>query len=611
MRYRFTPLSWTLLALAGIWLFSFAYFDRWHEEFRGGDPWGYYAHLPAAFIHHDVGDYSKTFAASESIWPGGNLNAGDTPIGKRCNKYPLGVALLLLPFFLLAHGFTLLTGWFPANGFTPPYALAVGLAPIAYVLLGMRALAGVLRRYFSVEITVLTLLTLGLATNLFYFTAYNNLMSHAFLFAIFCWLLWAMHRFEEKPELRRALAVGALFGLLTATRLHAVMLLLAPLLWGVHSAASLKQRVLFLKREYRLLLAAGVAFALLLAPQLAYYKYVSGQWLYYAYQGETFNFAHPRILDGLFSYSNGWLVYTPVMILALIGLFRLPKTVPAAVGPLYSLLPVYVYVTYSWWCWNYINGFGSRPMVDIYPLLALPLGAFLSWGAHKTWKKSLNLLLFAGFACLNLFQTWQLAEGLIWTEAGNRAHFWTMFGRTASSKEALIAYESNEMQPLGEQPVFVKNLLQNPMEDPALPGAVTDLKHSGNYSVKATEEFTGTMVTPPLEDVQPGDWIRASVWGHMRRGEHQIARDQQALLVLEFRTPEWQELKNRGFKISSKIGNPTYSIWSTGEPDQWGEAAFFVKTPPNFSKGCQIKAYIWNPARQNLYLDDLRVDLYR
>jgi hypothetical protein len=97
----------------------------------------------------------------------------------------------------------------------------------------------------------------------------------------------------------------------------------------------------------------------------------------------------------------------------------------------------------------------------------------------------------------------------------------------------------------------------------------------------------------------------------MRRGEHQIARDQQALLVLEFRTPEWQELKNRGFKISSKIGNPTYSIWSTGEPDQWGEAAFFVKTPPNFSKGCQIKAYIWNPARQNLYLDDLRVDLYR
>ena len=52
----------TLFSLLIIYLFAFYKCDNWYKEACGGDPLGYYAHLPATFIYEDVGDYSKTFA---------------------------------------------------------------------------------------------------------------------------------------------------------------------------------------------------------------------------------------------------------------------------------------------------------------------------------------------------------------------------------------------------------------------------------------------------------------------------------------------------------------------------------------------------------------------
>ena len=97
----------------GIWLGIFIFYiaafikiDYWQKAAYGGDSWGYYVHLPATFIYHDVGDYTKSFEAVkkyDATLPDPKVDkygVRPTPIGKFAVKYSHGLAFLLLPFFL-------------------------------------------------------------------------------------------------------------------------------------------------------------------------------------------------------------------------------------------------------------------------------------------------------------------------------------------------------------------------------------------------------------------------------------------------------------------------------------------------------------------------------
>src|SRR5690606_24710330 len=106
--------------------------------------------------------------------------------------------------------------------------------------------------------------------------------------------------------------------------------------------------------------------------------WATGSFLFYSYGSQGFDWQHPRIIDGLLSGRNGWLMYSPVMFLALAGMFCHRKLKPWF-WCLLVLVPIYCYIIYSWYCWNYINGLGSRPMVHLYALLALPVAAFMAY----------------------------------------------------------------------------------------------------------------------------------------------------------------------------------------------------------------------------------------
>lgn len=53
--------------------------------------------------------------------------------------------------------------------------------------------------------------------------------------------------------------------------------------------------------------------------------------------------------------------------------------------PLVLTFLVFIYVIFSWWCWWYGGAFGLRAMIDIYGLLALPLGVFFTYTLE--WKR--------------------------------------------------------------------------------------------------------------------------------------------------------------------------------------------------------------------------------
>ena len=78
---------------------------------------------------------------------------------------------------------------------------------------------------------------------------------------------------------------------------------------------------------------------------------------------------NPEIIKGLLGAKNGWFMYTPLMLIACLAFFvkGMAKDIRIV---FFLLVPVYIYIVYAWFNYYYINGFGSRPMIHLYPLLA-------------------------------------------------------------------------------------------------------------------------------------------------------------------------------------------------------------------------------------------------
>ncbi|MFN0037077.1 MAG: hypothetical protein ACKVUS_18635 [Saprospiraceae bacterium] len=598
-----------LLLIAVFYLLSLLYSERARATLDGSDSWGYYVHLPAFLLYHDTGDYSKTIAAWQANYPNKSDPRRDaygirpTPTGKFAVKYPIGLALLESPFFLMAHLYCLVGSAHLADGFSAPYAWAIALSSLFFAVLGLFFLFKNLRFYFSEKISLIATAMVGLATNLFFFVAYTPGMAHPAAFCLIAFLILATRRWHENPTQRNAFALGCTLGFIALVRTQDLVVAVVPLLWGIGRWRDVPARARFLWEKKSSVGAAGLAFALALLPQAVYWKFVSGQWWHYGYQGETFDWSQPHIWQGLFSFQNGWLIYTPVMALALWGILRLRRHAPHLLLPMLVFLPLHWLVSYAWWCWMYINGFGSRPMVDAYGLLAFPLAAWMA-GQKRTW---ILLLVLGGFVVLNLFQTWQTQHGIFWSERGNWAFYKEIFGQTRGSERALSAFESGEVQP--PEPLrFSKTLFVKSTSD--APENTTQV--GGRTATKCPSEFNQTTtLANDTTRLLPGDWLRVSAAAFVPKDSTARSVDQLAKLVVDFTDPKAQVLKYRALAIGTHIGNPNYILWKIKGTGEWGEASFFVMVPMGFDAGSRLKMYVWNPHGQAVFLSELRAELWR
>src|SRR6185436_6603820 len=116
--------------------------------------------------------------------------------------------------------------------------------------------------------------------------------------------------------------------------------------------------------------------------------------------------------EGLFFPKNGWLVYSPLMACSIAGMFFYSRIKKWA-WCLWLIFPAYVYIIYSWYCYTYINGLGSRPMIHLYPLLAIPMTAFISFLWSKArWVKVTTVILILFLTVTSLSYCIQQAMGI-------------------------------------------------------------------------------------------------------------------------------------------------------------------------------------------------------
>jgi hypothetical protein len=424
-----TRLSWlAIIVVAILYLIQYKQLRSWIVKSPiTWDQADYYAYLPTFLIYADP---DLAIVKKNRPLYGERFKHFISAKGKPVFRMTMGVAIMNVPFFLAGHIWAIREG-FPADGYSEPYYLIMWLSGIFYVLAGFVTLRQLLLRYVDDFAVALTILCVGLATNLFNYATYDALMSHAISFFLMSLFIWLTARFHSSPTFFKMAALGVVWGLITLIRPTNCLILLFFVLFDVTSrqAFLMKMRFYILHPLYLFVFMCTSFFVFF--PQLLYWYVQTEQWLFYSY-GEkgTFFFLHPRLADGLFSFRKGWLLYTPVMILAMLGillLYKKQQQLFASVAVTFSLA---LYVMFSFWCWWYGGSFGCRPVVEYYSLLAIPLAIVFNVLALRKRVLAVTLI-FAG-ACLwlNVKQQYYYRQGTLhWDSMSKDFYIDLMLGR--------------------------------------------------------------------------------------------------------------------------------------------------------------------------------------
>jgi hypothetical protein len=222
-----------------------------------------------------------------------------------------------------------------------------------------------------------TVLCLWLGTPVLYYMTLAPGFSHACsLFAV-ALLLWLTLRATEKglgPPAQWAL-VGAAGGLAGLVREQDLLFLAVP--------AGLLSWQVFVRREWmaglvRLLCLLGAAL-LAFVPQLLVYRVLHGRYGPSQLVSRKMNYASPHFLDVLFDPGHGLFLWSPVLLLAFIGLVVITARRdrrPIAPFLLLALL-LQVWINGAVLSWTQAGAFGSRRFLGATAVLAWGLAALL------------------------------------------------------------------------------------------------------------------------------------------------------------------------------------------------------------------------------------------
>jgi hypothetical protein len=230
-------------------------------------------------------------------------------------RYPVGSALLSMPFLAFAHLLLLLgqalgRGLEP-SGFGYAYETAFGLAGYFFASWALLRVLSTTARTFPVGISLLALASVATSSFLAWYMLVEPSMPHAMSFAWTSFFLcyWLDHR--PLDEGRRFVVLGALAGIAALVRWQNGVLLLLPLADELIGApASWKK-------------AGSSVFASLVVftPQLVFWGLTASSAVAVPLAGHDVSFTQLSILEVLYSTNRGLFPWNPILYLSILGLF--------------------------------------------------------------------------------------------------------------------------------------------------------------------------------------------------------------------------------------------------------------------------------------------------
>lgn len=444
------------------------------------DVFGYYLYLPAVFYQHDPGlqdvqfanDARNKYDLSATLY-----QVHEVEGGHRVIQYTCGYALISLPAFAAGHYIAGKTGA-AQDGFSLPYQQALVYWMLMICLIGLFYLHKILLHFFDDRFSAILLALLLLATNYYEQIVHNLTTQHGLLFTLQAMLLWHLIRWHENQKSKDLILVSLLFGLACLIRPTEGILAILIFFWG---NTSIKGAFIhwfnILKQRPWLIFFSCFIVALCALPQLIYWKMATGHFITnsYANHGEGLDLHRPHTWSFLFSFRKGWLIYTPIMLLAIIGMYRSLRSEKWGLAAILFFI-INVYVASSWTTWWYAGSFSQRTMVQTYPLMILLVGICLKW--MSSWKRLpwMGWSLVVVFSALNVFQSWQYEHKILDSSRMTRAAYFSIFLKTErpTNLDALLMIDRGTAGvPINRYPekyniVSVKNMKYDDQPDSVL-----------------------------------------------------------------------------------------------------------------------------------------------
>jgi len=195
------------------------------------DVTSYYSYLPAFFLKKDLS--LKFFDEDPEFYRlNKQYNPQKCPNGNYVIKTSMGMAVMYLPFFAVAHVAAKLFG-FPDDGYSEPYQVMIQFSGLFYLVIGLFFIRKLLLLYYSEKVTAITLACILFGSNLFYYASVLGAMSHAFTFCLASVFIWYGIKWLVKADFKTSLVIGVVFGLIILIRPVNLFLFLFLCLFGV------------------------------------------------------------------------------------------------------------------------------------------------------------------------------------------------------------------------------------------------------------------------------------------------------------------------------------------------------------------------------------------
>jgi hypothetical protein len=354
---------------------------------RGADEIEYFAYLRSLAFDGDL-DFANEYRYFHDRDPQGLAGFRETflerrePLtGRPINFAPLGSALLWSPFYLTAHASVLAMraagSTLPADGYSWPYEAAACYGSAVFGLLGLLLTHAALRRFGGYAEPAATWAVAGvwMGTPLLYYMTVAPGFSHASsLFAV-ALVVWLSLRLQQTASGGVAgwAAVGAATGLAALVREQDGLFIAIP-------AAVLALQTLQARRWWeglaRAVALGATAFAVF-SPQLVAYHALNGTFGPSRMVARKMSYTSPHFLEVLFDPGHGLFVWSPLLLLATLGLAAraVRRETPAVVLGLGLLLQVWINGSLE--SWTQAGAFGSRRFIGATPVFAWGLAALL------------------------------------------------------------------------------------------------------------------------------------------------------------------------------------------------------------------------------------------
>lgn len=257
------------------------------------------------------------------------------------------------------------------------YQLTVAITNIILGLFGLFLVYKVLRRYFGERVSLLSIIALFATTNLFFYIAVEPINSHSTSFFVSSLIFYYIFIRDRKTSYRDGLILGFLSGFAGSVRTQDILIVFLPAIYFLKEFKS-KPKILF---AFYLLLACGLVFGFL--PQIYLWKIFFNFYFPPPGWGYGFSLTTPHIIHVLFNYQNGLFIFTPTVMIALIGLLFLRKSNKwfGFLGISYFLIQLYLIS--SWRDYTQGGSYSIRMIINTYPLLTLGYAKFLEKYTQK------------------------------------------------------------------------------------------------------------------------------------------------------------------------------------------------------------------------------------